>query len=52
MKFVTIENGRPDLEKLPTDTPKDLKALMVKCWDQEQKNRPDFEEILEALIHI
>ena len=43
MKYVTIENGRPDLHKLPEDCPKDLKALMCRCWDKEPQNRPNFE---------
>lgn len=34
MKFVTIEDGRPDLSQLPSDTPKQLIQLMIRCWDK------------------
>jgi serine/threonine protein kinase len=42
MKYVVMENGRPDLTKLPGDTPKDLITLMVRCWDNSPTKRPNF----------
>lgn len=42
MKFVTVENGRPDLTELPPDMPKDYLNLMKQCWKTDPLQRPDF----------
>lgn len=42
MKYVTIENGRPDLGEMPSDTPKELIEIMIKSWDKNPEVRPSF----------
>jgi hypothetical protein len=34
MKFITLENGRPDLNMINYNCPNELKTLMIKCWDK------------------
>lgn len=34
---------------IPDDCPADYKQLVVKCWDQDPNNRPDFKEIIDYL---
>jgi serine/threonine protein kinase len=36
MKFITVENGRPDLNLITEDCPTEIKSLMIRCWDQFQ----------------
>mmetsp|Transcript_78686 Transcript_78686/g.208843 ORF Transcript_78686/g.208843 Transcript_78686/m.208843 type:complete len:342 (-) Transcript_78686:61-1086(-) len=43
---------RPDLEALPPDCPKHLQKLLVACWAQDPKLRPDFQQILRDLAKI
>lgn len=49
MKYVTMENGRPDLKLVDKDCPFELKMLMMRCWDKFPSNRPNFNEILASL---
>ncbi len=49
MKYVTIENGRPDLSQIPNDCPPQLVQLMIRCWDKTPEVRPNFQEILAYL---
>jgi mitogen-activated protein kinase kinase kinase 7 len=42
MKYITIENGRPDLTLIDNECPNELKALMIRCWDKQPSNRPSF----------
>ena len=44
--FVAKDNGRP---KLTDRTPKPLQRLIQKCWDNDPKKRPTFDEIFEQL---
>jgi mitogen-activated protein kinase kinase kinase 7 len=34
MRFITVENGRPDLSELGGDCPSELVKLMTQCWDR------------------
>jgi len=45
---------RPSLKVIPQDAPKELVAIMKKCWEQDPGKRPDFGDIVRALkkIHI
>ncbi|CAI2363508.1 unnamed protein product [Moneuplotes crassus] len=43
---------RPDMSAIPADCPPALKSLMIKCWDQDQDNRPGFEEIIKTVKSI
>ena len=38
--------GRPEL---PSDVPKDLRNLIVRCWDKDPTKRPDFSEICTCM---
>lgn len=52
MKYVTLQNGRPDLNAISPDCPMAFKSLMMKCWDQDPSKRPDFRTILDMLSQI
>lgn len=43
---------RPDMSVIPPDCPDDLKTLMIKCWDQDPDNRPNFEDIIRVVKAI
>lgn len=45
---------RPNIKLIPENCPKELIAIMVKCWDQIPERRPDFADIVRALknVHI
>ena len=49
MKFVTMENGRPDMNLVDKECPLELRMLMMRCWDKFPSNRPNFNEILHCL---
>ena len=34
---------------IPSDTPEDITELILKCWNPESKNRPDFSFISNVL---
>jgi tyrosine-protein kinase Fer len=36
----------------PENTPDSVYQLMMRCWDQEPKNRPHFDEIYRELVRI
>ncbi|KAG0563199.1 hypothetical protein M758_8G010400 [Ceratodon purpureus] len=38
--------GRPEL---PSNVPKDLRNLIVRCWDKDPTRRPDFSEICTCM---
>jgi len=40
---------RPNMKVIPEDCPKELIAIMVKCWEQNPKMRPDFADVVRAL---
>jgi hypothetical protein len=37
------------MEVIPEDCPKELIAIMVKCWGENPKMRPDFADVVRAL---
>ena len=43
---------RPSLKTIPEDCPKELVAVMVKCWEQNPTLRPDFSDIVRAFRSI
>jgi len=47
-----LKGQRPDLEAVPPDTPRELEALMVKCWDAVPSDRPDFPTILREIYRV
>ncbi|XP_072017319.1 uncharacterized protein [Amphiura filiformis] len=40
---------RPEVKEIPSDVPREIIKLMKKCWDGNQKKRPQFEEILKQV---
>ncbi|KAF3602552.1 hypothetical protein F2Q69_00038040 [Brassica cretica] len=38
--------------KIPKKTHPKVKGLLQRCWNQDPKDRPEFEEIIEMLQHI
>jgi len=40
---------RPDQEAIPENCPKLLRALMLRCWDQDPRQRPSFTQIVKEL---
>jgi len=49
---IITKKGRPDLEAVPPDCPKDLRELMEKCWAHAPDERPNFSIVLEILDNI
>ena len=43
------EGRRPDLSKVPPDTPSYLRETMVSCWAESPQDRPSFADISERL---
>lgn len=43
---------RPDLNKIPQNTPQELKDLITTCWSSDPKQRPNFSGIIEILNNI
>jgi hypothetical protein len=37
------------MKAIPEDCPKELIAIMVKCWEQNPQSRPDFADVVRAL---
>ncbi|CDW80632.1 protein kinase domain containing protein [Stylonychia lemnae] len=40
---------RPSTSQIPKDCPRELINVMIKCWDQNPQNRPDFSDIVKEL---
>ncbi len=36
------------MKLIPEDCPKELIAVMIKCWEQNPEARPDFSDIVRA----
>merc|ERR1719433_742433 len=49
---LTVNGARPDLEAVPPDCPTDLRELMIRCWAQDPKGRPKFDEVVMRLARI
>ena len=43
---------RPSMKSIPEDCPKELIAVMVKCWEQNPAMRPDFSDVVRAFRTI
>ena len=50
--FVTVKKGRPDLNLIPKDCPIGMKELMIKCWNDNENDRPNFGNIINELKKI
>jgi len=49
---LVVDGHRPDMEAVPPDCPRQLRDLMVRCWDAEAARRPDFRSIVDVLRSI
>lgn len=49
MKYVTAQNGRPDMNSLNEGCPEILKNIIVSCVAANENNRPTFKNIIETL---
>ena len=49
MKYVTFDEGRPDLTLIQEGCPTIVRNLMVRCWDHDPSKRPGFSDILSIL---
>lgn len=49
---VQIFDLRPDVDQLLPHTPKEIKELMVKCWNVEKNLRPEIEEVIEVITAL
>ena len=49
---VSERKERPNLKRLPNDTPKEFEELMQKCWDHDPNLRPDFDAIIDFIKDI
>eukprot|EP01054_Gregarina_sp_Poly1_P010849 Gregarina_sp_Poly_1__10848@NODE_83_length_15529_cov_95_045531_g71_i0_p1_GENE_NODE_83_length_15529_cov_95_045531_g71_i0NODE_83_length_15529_cov_95_045531_g71_i0_p1_ORF_typecomplete_len1156_score136_67Pkinase_Tyr/PF07714_17/1_2e68Pkinase/PF00069_25/8_9e52Pkinase_fungal/PF17667_1/8_7e07ANTH/PF07651_16/4_2e05Kinaselike/PF14531_6/1_8e03Kinaselike/PF14531_6/0_0021Transformer/PF06495_11/0_0085FTA2/PF13095_6/0_033Kdo/PF06293_14/6_1e03Kdo/PF06293_14/0_31_NODE_83_length_15529_cov_95_045531_g71_i019165383 len=48
-RLVAVEGRRPDLSKLRLDCPRELRDLMVQCWNQDPCSRPNFQHVIKRL---
>eukprot|EP00916_Digyalum_oweni_P004324 GHVL01007666.1.p1 GENE.GHVL01007666.1~~GHVL01007666.1.p1 ORF type:complete len:473 (+),score=114.81 GHVL01007666.1:212-1420(+) len=50
---MAVSKGRrPSLNLVPSDCPQALCNLMIRCWDAQSINRPNFENIFNCVISI
>ena len=49
---VSYKKERPNLSRLPNDTPKEFEELMQKCWEHDPNLRPDFDAIIEIIKDV
>ena len=49
---VSVKKERPNLTRLPNDTPKEFEELMQKCWEHDPNLRPDFDAIIEIIKDV
>ena len=49
---VVVENLRPPVADAPPDTPPELTALMVRCWDVAPDVRPEFDAVAVGLKEL
>lgn len=49
---VVSQQARPDMSKIPPDTPKEMVFVMKKCWEQDPHQRPEFKDVVKALKQI
>jgi len=46
---VVHRGARPDLARLPADTPRGIAALLERCWDPDRRRRPTAAQCCDAL---
>ena len=46
---VTVERARLDIPEDAARCPRALRAIILKCWDEQPRLRPTAEELLEQL---
>ena len=49
---VCAKGERPNLKRIPSDTPEQIIQLMKMCWDQDPNKRPNFDSIIEFIKDI
>ena len=49
---VSVKKERPNLTRLPSDTPKEFEELMQKCWEHDPNLRPEFDAIIEFIKDV
>jgi serine/threonine protein kinase len=42
----------PEIEKLPIETPEEIKNLILRCWSKESEDRPSIEDVIRELKSI
>ncbi|XP_072043544.1 uncharacterized protein [Amphiura filiformis] len=47
-----LTGKRPDMNQIPSDVPKEIVALIERCWDAKPSDRPQFQEIQESVTHL
>ena len=55
IKSWVLDNQRPNMESIPSETPTPITELMKQCWNENISMRPEFAEvktILEEIGHI
>jgi serine/threonine protein kinase len=50
--LVAVHKRRPDLDAIARSCPKELKAVMAMCWDDDPARRPSFGEVVKMLACI
>ena len=49
---VSVNRERPNIKRMPNDTPEKLKQLMEQCLEHEPNKRPSFENIIKIIKEI
>ena len=49
IKTWVLDNQRPNLESIPSETPTPITELMKQCWDEDISMRPKFSEVKTIL---
>lgn len=49
---VSVNRERPNIKRMPNDTPEKLKELMEQCLEHEPNKRPSFENIIKIIKEI
>jgi len=49
---VSVNRERPNIKRMPNDTPEKLKEIMEQCLEHEPNKRPSFENIIKIIKEI